>query len=184
MAARRRGTCLAARTIRAKGDYRSSAAITVLFAQALTRPAPPPRAGVLFPEEVVTLDDIRPGLAGAGITIVDEHTTPSGWLPGQFSEPSRGALVRAGRAPPVALQVPVGPPSGSVARCTLTSAPSAAARKPPLVLLLAGAGIPDPHRAVLAATGGHGGAVGRVIALMALATLGLSGAPVHEPVHG
>ena len=68
VAARRRGTCLAARTIRAKGDYRSSAAITVLFAQALTRPAPPPRAGVLFPEEVVTLDDIRPGLAGAGIT--------------------------------------------------------------------------------------------------------------------
>jgi hypothetical protein len=76
VAVRRKGTCLAARTVRARGDYRSSAAITVLFAQALTRPGSPARPGVLFPEEAVTLDDIRPGLAGAGITIVHEQTTP------------------------------------------------------------------------------------------------------------
>jgi hypothetical protein len=76
VAVRQRGTCLAARTIRARGDYCSSAAVTVLFAQAVTRPAAPLRAGVLFPEEAVTLDDVRPGLAGAGITIADERATP------------------------------------------------------------------------------------------------------------
>jgi hypothetical protein len=73
VAVRRQGSYLAARTIRATGDYRSSAAITALFAQALTQPAPALPPGVLFPEEALTLDDIRPGLAGAGITIVDEH---------------------------------------------------------------------------------------------------------------
>jgi RmlD substrate binding domain len=75
VAVRRRGSYLAARTIRATGDYHTSAAITVLFAQALTGPAPALRAGVLFPEEIVTLDDIRPGLAEAGVTIVDEPVT-------------------------------------------------------------------------------------------------------------
>jgi hypothetical protein len=29
-----------------------------------------------------------------------------------------------------------------------------------LVLLLAGAGVPDPHRAIVAAAGGQGGAIG------------------------
>jgi hypothetical protein len=76
VAVRREGTLLAARTIRTKGDYRSSAAITVLFAQALTRLADPLRPGVLFPEEAVTLDDICPGLAGSGIKVVDEQPTP------------------------------------------------------------------------------------------------------------
>jgi hypothetical protein len=75
IAVRRNGTRLAARTIRAEGDYRSSAGITVLFAQALTRHASPPRAGVLFPEEAVTLEDLRPGLAAAGITISDEKVS-------------------------------------------------------------------------------------------------------------
>ena len=63
---------LAARTIRCQGDYRSSAAITVLFARALTGLAVASRPGVLFPEEAVTLDDLRPGLASAGITISEE----------------------------------------------------------------------------------------------------------------
>lgn len=72
---RRQGSYLTARTIRGTGDYHTSAAITVLFAQALTRPAPGLRPGVLFPEEVLTLDDIRPGLAEAGVTIVDEPVT-------------------------------------------------------------------------------------------------------------
>ena len=72
IAVRRNGALLAARTIRCQGDYRSSAAITVLFARALTETAVAPRPGVLFPEEAVTLDDLRPGLASAGITISEE----------------------------------------------------------------------------------------------------------------
>jgi NAD-dependent epimerase/dehydratase family protein len=74
IAVRKNGTRLAARTIRCHGDYRSSAAVTVLLARAITGAVPPPGGGVLFPEEILTLDDIRPGLAGAGITIVDEKT--------------------------------------------------------------------------------------------------------------
>lgn len=72
VAVRRRGTRLAARTVRARGDYRASAAVTVLLARALTDRGAPPRAGVLFPEEAATLDDLLPGLASAGITIADE----------------------------------------------------------------------------------------------------------------
>lgn len=75
VAVRRNGTQLAARTIRCRGDYRSSAVITVLFTQALTTTAMVSRPGVLFPEEAVTLDDLRPGLTGAGITISDEKMT-------------------------------------------------------------------------------------------------------------
>lgn len=75
IAVRRRGTRLAARTIRAAGDYRSSAAVTVAFARTLTRSGAPPRPGVLFPEEAVTLDDLVGGLAAAGITIVEEKVT-------------------------------------------------------------------------------------------------------------
>lgn len=79
VAVRSRGTLLAARTIRCRGDYRSSAAITVLFARALTGtaggPAAAPRPGVLFPEQAVTLDDLRPGLADAGIAIHEEPTS-------------------------------------------------------------------------------------------------------------
>jgi RmlD substrate binding domain len=74
VAVRRRGTRLAAVTAQACGDYHSSAAVTALLAEALTRPdGAPLRSGLLFPEEAVTLDDIRPGLAGAGVTIADER---------------------------------------------------------------------------------------------------------------
>jgi hypothetical protein len=79
VAVRRSGTLLAARTIRCQGDYRSSAAITVLFARALADTAGGPsadlRPGVLFPEQAVTLDDLRPGLADAGVTICEEPTS-------------------------------------------------------------------------------------------------------------
>jgi RmlD substrate binding domain len=72
IAVRKNGTRLAARTIRCHGDYRSSAIITVLLAGALTGASAASKAGVLFPEETLTLDDLRPGLADAGITISEE----------------------------------------------------------------------------------------------------------------
>ncbi|MGH3170570.1 MAG: hypothetical protein ACRDN0_32405, partial [Trebonia sp.] len=73
VAVRKDGMRLAARTIRGHGDYRSAAAVTVLFAQALIESTSPP--GVLLPEEAVSLDQIRPGLADMGIFINDEHVS-------------------------------------------------------------------------------------------------------------
>lgn len=68
MAVRRKGDLLAARTIRCQGDYRSSAAITILFADTLTEAAVASRPGVHF----LTLNDLSSGLAFAGITISEE----------------------------------------------------------------------------------------------------------------
>jgi hypothetical protein len=73
IAVRRNGTLLAARTIRCQGDYGSSAVITVLFAHALADGAVASHAGALFPDEAISLDELRPGLASAGITISDEQ---------------------------------------------------------------------------------------------------------------
>jgi hypothetical protein len=74
IAVRRTGALLPAGTIRCQGDYRSSPAITVLFTRALTENGRRigSRPGVQFPEEAVTVDGLRPGLASAGITISEE----------------------------------------------------------------------------------------------------------------
>ena len=72
VAVRRSGTLLAARTLRCQGDYRSAAAATVLMAGQLTSRHDPLPAGVLVPEEVLTIDELEPGLDQAGITVADE----------------------------------------------------------------------------------------------------------------
>jgi hypothetical protein len=74
VAVRRGGTLLAARTLRCQGDYRSAATATVLTAGQLTARQDPLPAGVLVPEQVLTIDELEPGLAQAGITVADEPT--------------------------------------------------------------------------------------------------------------
>ncbi|HEY1820572.1 MAG TPA: hypothetical protein VGG83_11655 [Trebonia sp.] len=72
VAVRRQGTLLAASGLCCRGDYRSAAAATVLMAGELTGHDGPPPAGVLVPEEVLTISGLAPGLAEAGITVDDE----------------------------------------------------------------------------------------------------------------
>jgi hypothetical protein len=72
VAVRRSGTLLAAKTLRCQGDYRSAAAATVLMAGQLTSRRDPLPVGVLVPEEVLTIDELEPGLDEAGITVADE----------------------------------------------------------------------------------------------------------------
>lgn len=67
-----RGNLLAASTLRCQGDYRSAAVGTVLIAGRLKGRADSLAAGVLVPEDAVTIADLRPGLAEAHITVVDE----------------------------------------------------------------------------------------------------------------
>ena len=71
VAVRRRGACLAARTLRCRGDYRSAAAGTVLFGRSLL--AGPGKADVLVPEDAFTLGELRPALAECDIVVVDEQ---------------------------------------------------------------------------------------------------------------
>jgi NAD(P)-dependent dehydrogenase (short-subunit alcohol dehydrogenase family) len=74
VAVRRRGACLAARTLRCRGDYRSAAAGTVLFGRSLAaglRSGGP--AGVLVPEETFTIGELRSALAESDIVVVDEQ---------------------------------------------------------------------------------------------------------------
>jgi hypothetical protein len=74
VAVRRRGACLAARTLRCRGDYRSAAAGTVLFGRSLAaglRSGGP--AGVLVPEETFTIGELRSALAESDIMVVDEQ---------------------------------------------------------------------------------------------------------------
>ena len=73
VAVRRRGVCLAARTLRCRGDYRSAAAGTVLFARSLAATARSRPAGVLVPEEACTIGELRSGLAESDIVVVDEQ---------------------------------------------------------------------------------------------------------------
>ena len=73
MAVRRRGACLAARTLRCRGDYRSAAAGTVLFARSLAAGAGSGPAGVLVPEEAFTIGELRSALAESDIVVVDEQ---------------------------------------------------------------------------------------------------------------
>jgi hypothetical protein len=75
VAVRRRGDCLAARTLRCRGDYRSAAAGTVLFGRSLAaglRSGGP--AGVLVPEDAFTIGELRPALAESDIVVVDEQS--------------------------------------------------------------------------------------------------------------
>jgi NAD(P)-dependent dehydrogenase (short-subunit alcohol dehydrogenase family) len=73
VAVRRRGACLAARTLRCRGDYRSAAAGTVLFARSLAARAGSGPAGVLVPEEAFTIGELRSALAESDIVVVDEQ---------------------------------------------------------------------------------------------------------------
>ena len=73
VAVRRGGALLAARTLRCRGDYRAAAAATVLFARSLAARGGAGPAGVLVPEELVTIGELRPALAKAGIVVVDER---------------------------------------------------------------------------------------------------------------
>ena len=74
VAVRRRGACLAARTLRCRGGHRSAAAGTVLFARSLTAGARSRPAGVLVPEETFTIGELRSALAESGIVVVDEQS--------------------------------------------------------------------------------------------------------------
>ena len=73
VAVRRRGDYLAARTLRCRGDYRSAAAGTVLFARSLAAGAGSGPAGVLVPEEAFTIGELRSALAESDIVVVDEQ---------------------------------------------------------------------------------------------------------------
>ena len=73
VAVRRGGALLAARTLRCRGDYRSAAAATVLLAGSLAARGAAAPTGVLVPEELVTIGELRPALAKAGIVVVDER---------------------------------------------------------------------------------------------------------------
>jgi hypothetical protein len=75
VAVRRQGILLAASTLRCQGDYHSAAAATVLMAGQLTGHDAPLPAGVLVPEEALTIGELEPGLALAGVTVVDEPTS-------------------------------------------------------------------------------------------------------------
>jgi hypothetical protein len=85
---RQHGTLLAASSLRCRGDYHSAAAATVLTAGQLTGHADALPAGVLLPEEAVTIGELGPGLARAGITVVGEPAT-AGSVPALGREASR-----------------------------------------------------------------------------------------------
>ena len=107
VAVRRRGTLLAASTLRCRGDYHSAATATVLMARRLADHDGPLPAGVLVPEEVLTIGELKPGLAEAGITVVEEPTGaralsawPYGFLPRRRSRTAaRGRRGRGTIAP-------------------------------------------------------------------------------------
>jgi hypothetical protein len=73
VAVRRSGERLAARTVEGRGDYRMTAMATVVFAEALLelRAGEPPRAGTFAPEELFTLDQLRPALERRGFAIAE-----------------------------------------------------------------------------------------------------------------
>ena len=103
VAVRQRGTLLAASTLRCQGDYRSAAAATVLAAGQLTSRAEPPPAGVLVPGEVLTISEMRPGLAEVGITVIEEPTADHNGPRLATQNRTGNASYRAGKrgAPPV-----------------------------------------------------------------------------------
>jgi hypothetical protein len=74
---RRDGRRLAARTIEGKGDYRSTAAVAVAFADALLERGDALPAGCFDPEDLFTLDELASRLHQAGISIVDRSPSPA-----------------------------------------------------------------------------------------------------------
>jgi hypothetical protein len=68
-----RGERLAARAVEGRGDYRMTAASTIVFGEALVelRAGEPPRAGVFAPEELFTLEQLRPAFERLGFTIAE-----------------------------------------------------------------------------------------------------------------
>jgi hypothetical protein len=111
VAVRRRGALLAANTLRCRGDYHSAASATVLMARRLAGHDGPLPAGVLLPEEALTIGELRPGLAEAEITVVEEPTAgralsagPDGWPPADTSlaSPAAGSMACTSphRSPP------------------------------------------------------------------------------------
>jgi hypothetical protein len=73
VAVNRAGERLAARVIRGRGDYRMTAASTLVLGQALVelRAREPSRSGVFAPEQLFTLDQLGPAYARAGFEIAD-----------------------------------------------------------------------------------------------------------------
>jgi len=72
VAVRRGGALLAASTLRCQGDYRSAAAATVAMADQLAARRDRLPAGLLMPEEALTIDELEPALTAAGITVAPE----------------------------------------------------------------------------------------------------------------
>jgi hypothetical protein len=72
VAVRQRGTLLAESTLRCNGDYRSAAVSTVIVAGRLSARAAQLPAGVLVPEEALTIGELRPALAETGITVTGQ----------------------------------------------------------------------------------------------------------------
>jgi hypothetical protein len=68
------GRPLGAASVRGHGDFRMAAASAVVFARALFGPGSP-RAGAWYPEEVVTLSEVRAGLRRAGVVVDGPRTT-------------------------------------------------------------------------------------------------------------
>lgn len=71
VAVRCRGERVAARVIEGEGDYRTTAEVTVVFADALLelRAAQPDRSGVFAPEELFELEALRPALERRGVAM-------------------------------------------------------------------------------------------------------------------
>lgn len=70
IAAKLRGRRLAARTLECAGHYAHGAQCTVMFAENLLEE--PRRGGCFDPDEVFTLDELKPKLARSGICTVDQ----------------------------------------------------------------------------------------------------------------
>jgi hypothetical protein len=73
VAVRRGGERLAARVVHGRGDYRMTAASTVVFGEGLLelRGAESRRTGVFAPEELFTLEQLRPALERRGFEIIN-----------------------------------------------------------------------------------------------------------------
>jgi hypothetical protein len=73
VAVRRGGEPLAARVVHGRGDYRMTAASTVVLGEALLefRGAEPRHTGVFAPEELFTLEQLRPRFESHGFEIID-----------------------------------------------------------------------------------------------------------------
>jgi hypothetical protein len=73
VAVKRGGERLAARVVKGRGDYRMTAESTVVLSEAMLelRGADPARTGVFAPEELFTLEQLRPAFEQRGFEISD-----------------------------------------------------------------------------------------------------------------